>query len=191
MLNRRVLGKSAWFAGSSPAMTQKMSPSRRLDLDIGPWSSYIASTRSFKDAFREGIRECGAGAVAAGGRIRPVPRPARASACRYYDRRVRCSLDWDRRRRVTPARPRPRKHGLSCAKGDVSPSGESRGGTPTGERARSKAFSGNGGGQRDRARAAPAGAEVVKQRLSAFRFPLLSVAKGRKRNGPTVVRGGI
>src|SRR5579863_686457 len=79
MLNRRVLGKSAWFAGSSPAMTQKMSPSRRLDLDIGPWSSYIASTRSFKDAFREGIRECGAGAVAAGGRIRPVPRPARAS----------------------------------------------------------------------------------------------------------------
>jgi hypothetical protein len=59
-------------------------------------------------------------------------------ACRYYDRRVRCSLDWDRRRRVTPSRPRPRKHGLGCALGDVSPFGESRGGTPAGERARER-----------------------------------------------------
>src|SRR5579863_367487 len=121
----------------------------------------------------------------------PFPGRLGHHACRYYDRRVRCSLDWDRRRRVTPARPRPRKHGLSCATGDVSPSGESRGGTPTGERAPSKAFSGNGGGTRDRARAAPAGAEVVKQRLSAFRFPLLSVAKGRKRNGPAIVGAEI
>ncbi len=38
-------------------------------------------------------------------------RAARASTCRHYDRRARCSLDWDRRARVTPveklARPRP------------------------------------------------------------------------------------
>ena len=71
-------------------------------LDIRPYISYMPGTRSFKDAFREGIRECGAGAVAAGGRIRPVPGRLGHHACRYYGRRVRCSLDWDRRRRATP-----------------------------------------------------------------------------------------
>jgi hypothetical protein len=80
-----------------------MSPSRRRDLDTSPYISYMRLTRSFKDAFREGIRECGAGAVAAGGRIRPVPGRLGHHACRYYGRRVRCSLDWDRRRRATPA----------------------------------------------------------------------------------------
>jgi hypothetical protein len=33
----------------------------------------------------------------------PFPGRLGHHACRYYDRRVRCSLDWDRRRRVTPA----------------------------------------------------------------------------------------
>src|ERR1700685_1916769 len=51
---------------------------------------------------------------------------------------------WTRAGGQHPHRPRPRKHGLSCAKGDVSPLGESRGGTPTGERAPSKAFLANG-----------------------------------------------
>ncbi len=75
-------------------------------------------------------------------------------ACRHYDRRVRCSLDWDRLARVTPRaarglrprlgglnrnrtlRPHPRKPGSGRASGDVSPPGESRGGTPGGGRAR-------------------------------------------------------
>ena len=42
----------------------------RLHLDISPYLSYIRPTRSFKDAFREGIPECGAGAVPADGAIR-------------------------------------------------------------------------------------------------------------------------
>jgi hypothetical protein len=46
--------------------------------------------------------------------------------------------------------------------GMTSPLGESRGGTPTGERAR-------------KARAAPDGAEVVAQRLPAFRILFLGV----------------
>jgi hypothetical protein len=48
------------------------------------------------------------------------------------------SLDWDRQERVTPAqrmqsqeRPRPRKPGLTLSLWDESPSGKSRGGTPT------------------------------------------------------------
>ena len=49
------------------------------------------------------------------------------------------SLDWDRRRRVTPFRPRPRKPGLKPSLWDgITPLGESRGGTPTGVRAPSE-----------------------------------------------------
>ena len=68
-------------------------------------------------------------------------------------------LGWDRRRRVTPVRPRPRKPGLKLSLRDETPFGESRGGTPTGGRA---ALS---------PRRARLGA-VVAQRLSAFRFLL-------------------
>ena len=77
----------------------------------------------------------------------------------------------------------PRKHGLSCARGDVSPLGESRGGTPTGKHAPSKLSPANGRGQRDSC-AAAAGAEVVTQRLSAFRFPFAFGGEGKKRKGP-------
>ena len=100
--------------------------------------------------FAKVFAEVGASAVPAGGRIRPALGRLGHHVCRHYDRCARCSLDWDRRRWVTPAsgfllahdpsgscvRPRPRKPGSSCALGDVSPLGESRGGTPTGERAR-------------------------------------------------------
>ena len=50
----------------------------------------------------------------------------------------------------------------------MSPFGESRGGTPEGELPQ-------------KGRAAPAGAEVVEQRLPAFRFPFLSSGEGKKR----------
>ncbi len=96
------------------------------------------SNLALRDAVRVmpgGRGECGARGC---GLISLAPGRLGHQACRYYDRRVRCSLDWDRRRRVTPARPRPRKHGLGCALGDVSPLGESRGGTPAGERARER-----------------------------------------------------
>ena len=69
---------------------------------------------------------------------------------------------------ATPLRPRP-GHGLGCALGDVSPLGESRGGTPAGERARERK------GRRkplypwrDRARSR---AGLTTVRLPAFRFP--------------------
>jgi hypothetical protein len=64
-----------------------------------------------------GRGECGARGR---GLINPAPGRLGHHVCRYYGRRVRCSLDWDRRRWVTPARPRPRKHGLGCASADVS-----------------------------------------------------------------------
>jgi hypothetical protein len=49
----------------------------------------------------------GASAVpAGGGSSLPPPGGFGHHACRYYGRRGRCSLDWDRRARVTPAEAR-------------------------------------------------------------------------------------
>ena len=128
-------------------------------------------------------------------------------ACRHYDRRVRCSLDWDRRRRVTPAsgfclrmissenrfplfrimrQTEPRKHGLGCALGDVSPLGKSRGGTPAGERARERK------GRRKpllpwRDPRAVFACGRCYPRLSAFRFPYFLLRSPDERSD---IRGG-
>ena len=101
------------------------------------------------------------------------------------DRAVRCALDWDRRRRVTPAKTAsvrlaevnrgdrsPRKPGLKLAPwrcSDIS-KGRAVSGTPTGERARS-----GGSAQADLsvARSAPAGADsliCVCRRSASFAF---------------------
>ena len=94
----------------------------------------------------------GAGCGARGQGFRHLcTRAARASACRHYDRRARCLLDWDRTARVTPVERRKglrRKavhkilrsarvsgsSGLGCASGMSSPLGKSRSGTPEGVR---------------------------------------------------------
>ena len=47
-------------------------------------------SRSVKDAFREGIPECGASAVPAGGRIRSAPGRLGHHVSRHYDRGARC-----------------------------------------------------------------------------------------------------
>lgn len=117
-------------------------------------------------------------------------------ACRHYDRRVRCSLDWDRPARATPRaaqglrprlgglnrsrtlRPRPRKPGSGRASGDVSPLGESRGGTPAGGRARF-------------ARRRAVSAEVFDDTLAGVPLPFAAVAKGRSKRRPRFPSGGI
>ena len=64
-------------------------------------------------------------------------RAARASACRHYDRRARCSLQLDTALAACPPRSArvSTKHGPSCALGTMTPFGQSRGGTPEGVRA--------------------------------------------------------
>jgi hypothetical protein len=58
----------------------------------------------------------GASAVPAGdGSSLSLPGGSGHHARRYYGRRGRCSLDWDRKGRVTPSGPRPRKPGLELS----------------------------------------------------------------------------
>src|SRR5665213_1171335 len=149
-------------------------------------------TRSPKDASSEGTcwrrGECGA----RGWGHTPRSRAAWASACRHYDRRVRCITGLGQARggrnsRFNCARsPRPGWRGLTGSSapaesqeawpelslGMMSPSCESRGGTPTGELPppipSPASGEGKGGGS-----AASDGAAVVDPRLSAFRFLFL------------------
>ena len=154
-------------------------------LTFVPITVTCGTSRSFKDAFREGIRECGAGAVAAGGRIRPVPGRLGHHACRYYGRRVRCSLDWDRRRRATPVQTASQEAWLLSCAGDVSPLARAA----VGRRQASvppRKPPANGGGQEIRARAAPAGAETRPASVGVP-LPFASAAEGKKRRrGPAV-----
>jgi hypothetical protein len=129
--------------------------------------SYIGDTRSVQDAFREGIPEWWSECGARGREDTVRSRAAWASVCRHYDRRGRCSLDWDRRRWVTPIRPRPRKPGLKLNLWMTSPQDESRGGTPTGERARLPA-------------AAPGGCGRFYPTPVGVPLPFASVVKGRR-----------
>ena len=80
---------------------------------------------------------------------------------RHYDRGGRCSLDWDRRRRVTPVQTASQEAWPEAEPlGWNTPLGESRGGTPKGERALQGAR-----------RIARCGGGTL--RLPAFRFPFL------------------
>ena len=77
----------------------------RTPLDTCPRVSYrlLRINLVRKDAPRRHVAGWGEGG--ARGRIcSPLPGRPGHYACRYYDWRVRCSLDWDRRRRVTPVR---------------------------------------------------------------------------------------
>jgi hypothetical protein len=115
--------------------------------------------------------------VPAGGRIRPVPRAARASCLPALGpaREVLTGLgqvmaDNTRSAASQEAWPELRQRGRKLP-------GESRGGTPADERAR-------------KARAASDGAVVKAQRLPAFRF-LLPRRRKEKEKGPAIVRGRI
>jgi len=123
-------------------------------LDVSHQISYKRQRISLiEDACREGTFDGGASAVPAGGF---ALRSRAASGIMPTGIRTGpggAALDWDRRARVTPAEtvrdlrspvgaafsdcallPRPRKPGLKLSRTGGSPSGKSRGGTPTGER---------------------------------------------------------
>ena len=117
--------------------------------------------------------------------VTAVPGRLRAS-CSPALRPVRgvLPLDWDRRHRVTPGKPRPRKPGLKLSLGDRRPSGKSRGGTPRGERAALCA-------RRTRTRTRKV--RRLDTRLSAFRFLafffLTFVARSADREIPAATAG--
>ena len=97
-------------------------------------------------------------------------RAAWVSVSRHDDRDGRCSLDWDRRRRVTPVQTKSQEAWPEAEPlGWNTPLGESRGGTPTDERALQGAcrIARCGGGD---------------QRLPAFRLPS-SFVKEEKSKG--------
>jgi hypothetical protein len=117
--------------------------------------------------------------------LRPAPGRFRASVSRHYrpgrevlaglgqvkagNARKNCARFCPGKGIVTGSAliPSPRKHGLKSHLRMEYSSGQNRGGTPTGERARS-----GGAAQADLsvARPAPAGADSSHLRLSAFRF---------------------
>jgi hypothetical protein len=77
----------------------------------------------------------GAGAVLAGG-FAVRSRAVWVSVPRHDDRGGRCSLDWDKRRRVTPVQTTSQEAWPEPSLWDgIIPLGESRGGTPSGVRA--------------------------------------------------------
>ncbi len=89
--------------GQKTPLNQSRCRRHRDGLDTRP----VTSMRSAHLALREGRRPGDFGRRSEvrcprAGACHSRARAAWASACRHYDRRVRCSLDWDRRARVTP-----------------------------------------------------------------------------------------
>ena len=111
-------------------------------------------------------------AVPAGGICNPAPGRLRASLTPAL-RPVRevHSLDWDRRGRVTPAGSASQEAWPGVEPVGLKASGESRGGAPRGERARSRRFA---QASRSAARCrASLSAAIGWMRLSALRLPSL------------------